>query len=153
MFRLPQAMLQYNTESKSIDLIVDNSYQSGEPVYAWCGPQPNSRLLINYGIVDEGNPFDFLQVTATLGNSDPLFAVKRQILLEQGFATQQVFRLQRGKSVPDPLLPFMRLAYLENEDAFHQVSFFRELHVQAAIAGKLEYACTDLYHKHAFSQI
>lgn len=23
-----------------------------------CGPQPNSRLLLNYGFVDEDNPYD-----------------------------------------------------------------------------------------------
>lgn len=23
-----------------------------------CGPQPNSKLLINYGFVDEENPYD-----------------------------------------------------------------------------------------------
>ncbi len=35
---------------------------SGDPVFAWCGPQPNSRLLVNYGIVDESNPYDKMQV-------------------------------------------------------------------------------------------
>lgn len=27
-----------------------------------CGPQPNSRLLLNYGFVDEDNPHDRLTV-------------------------------------------------------------------------------------------
>lgn len=27
-----------------------------------CGPQPNSKLLINYGFVDEDNPYDRLVV-------------------------------------------------------------------------------------------
>jgi hypothetical protein len=55
-------MLAYNAATKAVELKVDRSYQPGEPVYAWCGPQPNSRLLINYGIVDESNPYDKLQV-------------------------------------------------------------------------------------------
>jgi hypothetical protein len=49
-------------------------------VYAWCGPQPNSRLLLNYGIVDESNPYDKLQLTVTLPANDPLYKVKRGIL-------------------------------------------------------------------------
>lgn len=49
-------------------------------MYAWCGPQPNSRLLLNYGIVDESNPYDKLQLTVTLPANDPLYKVKRGIL-------------------------------------------------------------------------
>lgn len=52
----------------------------GNPIYAWCGPQPNSRLLLNYGIVDESNPYDKLQLTVTLPADDPLYKVKRGIL-------------------------------------------------------------------------
>jgi hypothetical protein len=53
---------------------------AGEPLYAWCGPQPNSRLLLNYGIVDESNPYDKLPLTVTLPANDPLYKVKRGIL-------------------------------------------------------------------------
>ena len=53
---------------------------AGEPISAWCGPQPNSRLLINYGLVDESNPYDKLQMTVTLPNNDPLYKAKRDKL-------------------------------------------------------------------------
>lgn len=53
---------------------------AGEPLYAWCGPQPNSRLLLNYGIVDESNPYDKLPLVVTLPANDPLYKVKRGIL-------------------------------------------------------------------------
>jgi histone-lysine N-methyltransferase SETD3 len=53
---------------------------AGEPLYAWCGPQPNSRLLLNYGIVDESNPYDKLALVVTLPANDPLYKVKRGIL-------------------------------------------------------------------------
>lgn len=55
--------MAYNAATKSVELVVDRDYQPGEPIYAWCGPQPNSRLLINYGIVDENNPYDKLQAS------------------------------------------------------------------------------------------
>ena len=46
-----------------MQLTADRDYRPGEPLTAWCGPQPNSRLLLNYGLVDEGNPYDKLQMT------------------------------------------------------------------------------------------
>ena len=36
-----------------------------------------SRLLLNYGLVDENNPYDKLQITTILATSDPLFQAKR----------------------------------------------------------------------------
>lgn len=40
---------------------MDRAVKAGEALHAWCGPQPNSRLLINYGIVDDDNPYDKMQ--------------------------------------------------------------------------------------------
>lgn len=54
------AMLRYDPTSREVQLAADRAYRPGEPVLAWCGPQPNSRLLLNYGIVDEANPYDRL---------------------------------------------------------------------------------------------
>ena len=34
-------------------------------------PQPNSRLLINYGIVDEDNPYDKLPLSSEQGSGLP----------------------------------------------------------------------------------
>ena len=64
-------------------------------MFAWCGPQPNSRLLLNYGIVDEQNPNDKMVITATIPNNDPLFPQKRYLLQQHNMATQQSFQLQR----------------------------------------------------------
>ena len=68
---------------------------TGEPVFAWCGPQPNSRLLLNYGIVDEQNPNDKMTITATIPNNDPLFPQKRYLLQQHNMSSQQSFQLQR----------------------------------------------------------
>ena len=72
---------------------MDQSYDDGERVYAWCGPQPNRRLLLNYGIVDEANPYDRIAITATLPQSDRLYQAKRAVLTERGLATQQTFQM------------------------------------------------------------
>ncbi len=105
-----QAMIQYSPEHKAVQLIADRVYEEGETLTAWCGPQPNSRLLLNYGLVDENNPYDKLQMTITLPNSDPLFREKRAKLQPFQLATQQTFDLARGKPLPAALLPYMRLA-------------------------------------------
>ncbi|KAL4575344.1 hypothetical protein LXL04_022186 [Taraxacum kok-saghyz] len=36
-----------------VQLVVDGLYIAGQSVVVWCGPQPNSKLLINYGFVDD----------------------------------------------------------------------------------------------------
>ena len=76
-------------DGSNVELRVDRAYAEGEPIFAWCGPQPNRRLLINYGIVDENNPYDFLQITTCLMKSDPLFQRKRTLLLQHGLAAQK----------------------------------------------------------------
>lgn len=55
-----KALLQFNQESKEVQLVVDQEYGNGDQIFAWCGPQPNSRLLLNYGVVDDNNPYDKL---------------------------------------------------------------------------------------------
>ncbi|KIY95099.1 hypothetical protein MNEG_12863, partial [Monoraphidium neglectum] len=115
-----KAMLSHNDAAKRVELVVDRDYQVGDPVYAWCGPQPNSRLLLNYGIVDESNPFDKLQLTVTLPSSDPLYKAKRDKLDKAGLSTMQArglfftistFDLKRSEPLPPLLLPYMRLAF------------------------------------------
>ena len=53
LMRHLQAMLQFNAATRSVQLIADRAYSPGELLTTWCGPQPNSRLLLNYGLVDE----------------------------------------------------------------------------------------------------
>ena len=92
-----QAMLQYCAETREVQLVADRSYRRGEPIKAWCGPQPNRRLLLNYGIVTDDNPYDRLALTVTLPHADSLFQAKRAVLQQHKLATQQTFQLQRGK--------------------------------------------------------
>lgn len=79
-----RAMLTHNDEAGEVQLVVDRAYKAGERVYAWCGPQPNSRLILNYGIVDEGNPYDKLSIVATMINTGPLFQMKRKLVQGAG---------------------------------------------------------------------
>ncbi|KAK9830198.1 hypothetical protein WJX72_010243 [[Myrmecia] bisecta] len=111
-----KAMLKYDPAAKEVVLVVDRDVKRGEPVYAWCGPQPNSRLLLNYGIVDDANPYDKLQLTATIPKTDRLFQLKRAALQHHNLATQQSFQLQRHQALPAMLLPYLRLANCTDAD-------------------------------------
>eukprot|EP00884_Botryococcus_braunii_P019622 jgi/Botrbrau1/6343/Bobra.0098s0002.1 len=122
-----KALLQYDPESQEVRLAVDRAYRKGEPVYAWCGPQPNRRLFLNYGIVDESSPFDNLAVTATLPSGDPLFQAKRQVLQALGLSTQHTFSLLKGQKLPPLLLPFMRVAFCNDENLLKRPSLAVEV--------------------------
>ena len=80
-----------------------------------CGPQPNRRLLLNYGIVDESNPSDAESVTITLPNDDPLFAAKRAALQRGSSATTATFKLTAKDPLPAGLIPYLRLAFCPDE--------------------------------------
>lgn len=121
-----KAMLKYDAPSREVQLIADRDYKAGEPVFAWCGPQPNSRLLLNYGIVDEQNPNDKMTITATIPNSDPLFAQKRQLLQHHDMASQQSFQLQRHHDLPPNLLPFLRLGHCSSTEGLRQHGAFSQ---------------------------
>lgn len=41
---LLQALLKYDPVQKEVSLTADRSYEAGERILAWCGPQPNSRV-------------------------------------------------------------------------------------------------------------
>ncbi|BDA45553.1 probable actin-histidine N-methyltransferase [Coccomyxa sp. Obi] len=117
-----KAMLTYNREAKEVQLAVDRSYKKGEPIKAWCGPQPNRRLLLNYGIVTDDNPHDKMALTVTLPHADPLFQAKRTVLQQHNLSTQQTFQLQRDKGLPEQLLPYLRLAHCTDADSLRKAT-------------------------------
>lgn len=117
-----KAMLAYNPQTKSVELRTDRPIAAGEAVPAWCGPQPNSRMLINYGIVEENNPFDKLQLMVTLPSNDPLFRAKRTVLSEAGLSSQQAFDMQRTQALPSQLLPYMRVCLSDKELSWAQAT-------------------------------
>lgn len=118
-----KAMLKFDPEKHEVQLAVDRQYAAGEPVVAWCGPQPNSRLLINYGIVDENNPYDKLPLSITIPSTDPLYRFKRDKLAELGLSTQQTFQLQKAVPLPPQLLPYMRLVHATRVEDAQAVQF------------------------------
>ena len=119
-----QALLKYDPERKEVQLAVDRDVAPGEPIVAWCGPQPNSRLLINYGVVDPNNPHDKLPLSITIPNADPLYRLKMSTLAEQSLSTQQAFQLSCQKMpLPEQLVPYLRLVSASTEEEIKKVRF------------------------------
>ncbi|GMH15025.1 hypothetical protein Nepgr_016866 [Nepenthes gracilis] len=98
----------------AVELVVDRPYKAGEPIVVWCGPQPNSKLLLNYGFVDEDNPYDRIVVEAALNTEDPLYQDKRLVVQKNRKLSIQAFHVYPGKekeAVSD-MLPYLRLGYV-----------------------------------------
>ncbi|EHA8589395.1 putative ribulose-1,5 bisphosphate carboxylase/oxygenase large subunit N-methyltransferase, chloroplastic [Cocos nucifera] len=107
----------------AVQLVVDRPYKAGEPIVVWCGPQPNSRLLLNYGFVDEDNPYDRMVVEASLNTEDPQYQEKRMVAQRNGRLAVQVFHVYVGreKEAISEMLPYMRLGYVSDPAEMHSV--------------------------------
>ncbi|XP_078434283.1 rubisco methyltransferase family protein [Wolffia australiana] len=106
-----------------VQLVVDRPYKAGESIAVWCGPQPNSRLLLNYGFVDEDNPYDRLTVEASLNVEDPQYQDKRLVAQRHGKLAVQVFQVQVGreKEAILDMLPYLRLGYVTDPSEMQSV--------------------------------
>ncbi|KAF9601214.1 hypothetical protein IFM89_017399 [Coptis chinensis] len=103
-----------------VQLVVDRPYKAGESIVIWCGPQPNSKLLINYGFVDEDNPYDRLLVEASLNTDDPQYQDKRMVAQRNGKLSVQVNAGKEKEAVLD-MLPYLRLGYVSDPSEMQSV--------------------------------
>ncbi|GMN42686.1 hypothetical protein TIFTF001_011902 [Ficus carica] len=124
-------LLAYSSKCKAmltavddaVQLVIDRPYKAGESIVAWCGPQPNSKLLLNYGFVDEDNSYDRLVVEAALNREDPQYQDKRLVAQRNGKLSVQVFHVYVGKekeAVSD-MLPYLRLGYVSDPSEMQSV--------------------------------
>lgn len=107
----------------AVELKVDRSYKAGEPLVVWCGPQPNAKLLLNYGFVDEDNPYDRIVVEAALNTEDPQYQDKRMVVQRNQKLTIQTFHVYAGKekeAISD-MLPYLRLGYVSDPSEMESV--------------------------------
>lgn len=124
-------LLAYKSTSKamlkavgdSVQLQVDRAYEAGDVIVVWCGPQANARLLLNYGFVDEENPYDRLSVEVALDTSDPLYQEKRLIAQRNNRLAIQTFQIYKSKERETVLdmLPFLRLGHVSEPEDMQSV--------------------------------
>ncbi|KAJ0111887.1 hypothetical protein Patl1_02965 [Pistacia atlantica] len=146
----------------AVQLVVDRPYKAGESivvwydicfighnseaaqlVLSWCGPQPNSKLLINYGFVDEDNSYDRLVVEAALNTEDPQYQDKRMVAQRNGKLSVQVFHVYAGreKEAVADMLPYLRLGYVS--DTSEMQSVISSLGPVCAVSSCMERAVLD----------
>ncbi|KAI6680726.1 hypothetical protein NL676_034607 [Syzygium grande] len=89
----------------AVELVVDCAYKAGEPLAIWCGPQPNSRLLLNYGFLDEDNSYDRFGV--------------------------EVYVRKEREAVFD-MLPYLRLGYVSDPSDMQSVISFQATSIAIA---------------------
>ncbi|XP_052197536.1 uncharacterized protein LOC127804665 [Diospyros lotus] len=107
----------------AVQLVIDRPFKAGESIVVWCGPQPNSRLLLNYGFVDEDNTYDRIVVEAALNTEDPQYQDKRLVAQRNGKLSIQAFYVFAGKekeAVSD-MLPYLRLGYVSDPSEMQSV--------------------------------
>ncbi|WCJ27501.1 Rubisco methyltransferase family protein [Euphorbia peplus] len=107
----------------AVELVVDRAYKAGDPIVVWCGPQPNSKLLINYGFVDEDNRYDRIALEAALNTEDPQYQEKRLVAQRNGKLSKQKFHVNVGKekeAITD-ILPYLRLGYVSDTSEMQSV--------------------------------
>ncbi|KAK4759871.1 hypothetical protein SAY87_023002 [Trapa incisa] len=107
----------------AVQLVVDREYKAGDTIAVWCGPQPNSKLLINYGFVDEDNAYDRLVVEVALSTDDPQYQDKRMVAQRNGKLSIQAFHVHAGKEKEAILdmLPYLRLGYVSEPSEMQSV--------------------------------
>lgn len=107
----------------AVQLVVDRPYKTGEPIVIWCGPQPNSKLLINYGFIDEDNSYDRMVIEAALNTEDPQYQDKRMAAQRNGKLSVQSFRVhvRKEREAVLDMLPYMRLGYVSDPSEMQSV--------------------------------
>ncbi|XP_059644609.1 uncharacterized protein LOC132286309 [Cornus florida] len=107
----------------AVQLAIDRPCKAGESIVVWCGPQPNSRLLLNYGFVDEDNSYDRIVIEAALNTEDPQYQDKRMVAQRNGKLSVQVFHVYVGKEreAVSEMLPYLRLGYVSDPSEMQSV--------------------------------
>lgn len=123
---------EYSTEEQEVVLRADRSYAKGQQIYVSYGQnRPNSDLLISYGLVDEHNSNDFIELEVGLVKDDPLRGLKLQILQQANLQDEQTFPLYYDR-FPTQLLTYMRLARLKDSGMIAKIVFDKDVIVDQA---------------------
>jgi len=103
------------TETKEeVVVYADRSYKKFEQVFISYGQKSNLELLLLYGFALDRNPYNAVDLTVVLPESDPLFEGKRAFLATKGLKPEMEFPVYNDR-YPDELLQFLRLVCLTPE--------------------------------------
>ncbi|XP_029642388.1 actin-histidine N-methyltransferase [Octopus sinensis] len=93
------------------------NFQKEEQIFIFYGPRSNSELLIHNGFVYMENLFDTLTIKLGISKSDPLYALKSEVLARLSMLPSKSFQLNAGsKPVSRELLSFLRVICMNQEN-------------------------------------
>ncbi|KAK3233032.1 hypothetical protein CYMTET_56648 [Cymbomonas tetramitiformis] len=115
------AVLDYDVETGEVMVYADRAYGPGEKVEITdTQTRPNSELMLCRGEVDMNNVEDYMEYTVELLRIDPLYNVKKEILLASQLEETQVFPLYSDR-FPQQLLCYLRLTRIQNTEELMKV--------------------------------
>ncbi|XP_077224875.1 rubisco methyltransferase family protein [Tasmannia lanceolata] len=85
----------------------------------------NAELALDYGFVESRSDRDAYTLTLEISETDPFFGDKLDIAESNGFGENAYFDIFLGCSLPEGMLPYLRLVALGGTDAFLLESIFR----------------------------
>lgn len=91
-------------------------FAQGEQIVMFYGPRPNAELLLHSGFVMEGNPHDFVTVKLGVGKSDPLGALKAQLLEALTIPRAGDFVIDHDGELDPQLNAFIRINAMAAEE-------------------------------------
>jgi len=125
----------FKSGDEEVILFADRGYRRMEQVYISYGPKSNAELLLLYGFALERNPFNSVDVTISLRDSqskdgiessmssDPLAEEKRAFLKAVGRSNTVDFPCYADR-YPTEMIEYLRLMMMTPEDAMYVYSLF-----------------------------
>lgn len=108
-------------DRKVVALYSDRPYDKMDQVFVTYGPKSNSELLLLYGFVTDRNPYDSVEITVSLSETDPLYEQKLEYVEQSGIDPSSNFPLYRDR-YPMELVEYLRFC-VSSEDEFNNSDF------------------------------
>eukprot|EP00172_Hildenbrandia_rubra_P000505 Plantae.Rhodophyta-Hildenbrandia_rubra.ctg12539.p1 GENE.Plantae.Rhodophyta-Hildenbrandia_rubra.ctg12539~~Plantae.Rhodophyta-Hildenbrandia_rubra.ctg12539.p1 ORF type:complete len:121 (+),score=12.04 Plantae.Rhodophyta-Hildenbrandia_rubra.ctg12539:1974-2336(+) len=80
------------TREKYVCYFVDRPYTKMSQVFVTYGQKSNTELLLLYGFLEDRNPYDNVEISVSLDESDPLYERKREYRESSGVGPVTKFR-------------------------------------------------------------
>ncbi|KAF3774181.1 Fructose-bisphosphate aldolase-lysine N-methyltransferase [Nymphaea thermarum] len=101
--------------------------KAGDQVYIQYDlKKSNAELALDYGFIETNSDRDVYTLTLEIPESDPFYEDKLDIAELNGLGTVAYFDVVLGRSLPELMLPYLRLLALGGSDAFLLEALFRD---------------------------
>ncbi|CAM9617005.1 unnamed protein product [Discosporangium mesarthrocarpum] len=108
-----QTVHGFQEANDCLHLVTLQAWEAGQEILISYGPMSNARLLLLHGFCLQDNPFDCVELWATMSSDAPGYAVKSKVLEERGVHfSDRPFKLT-VQGFGDTLLPTLRVQRAE----------------------------------------